>query len=310
MLRGDDVKKYIGNENHELILNEIDNGSLDKDNIQKLGIKLDQRLNGVFNEENSRGKNLTVIWEKMLDRLMTTNPKEDGPTMLKKAFTEMSREDLAMKLVLNNGSLESSMPSSHPEIPDLILQQNKTSAPPVPDQQGNRNTCASHAIAKAIQAFYDKNGYETEQTAIRTALVKHVQPDWKAKNPDEFDGKKIKVAHLKNGKQGEDTIEVNVATWWGNVDENDMTFKTKPIDGMQGWEMVLRWDIGILKQESSGTTLQKFQGPHAIYSGSYDKIGMVYNCINSWGDLMLPKPKIHISRIYAIDYISICKVNK
>ena len=126
-----------------------------------------------------------------------------------------------------------------------------------------------------------------------------MQNDGKAKNPDEFNAKEITVSYSEGDLKNEATIELKVVTHKGHFDNNNMTFKTEPIVGMDSWKMVLRWDAVFPLNNGF------FNGPHAIYADGYNMEEKVYTCINSWGENNLPTPRINISKIYAIDYISI-----
>ena len=106
--------------------------------------------------------------------------------------------------------------------------------------QGPRPRCASHAVGKAIQAHFHGLGYETNQDDITVALRKEVQNDGKAKNPDEFNAKKITVSYSEGFLKNETAIELKVVTHKGDFDNSNMTFKTELIVGMDSWKMVLR----------------------------------------------------------------------
>ena len=160
---------------------------------------MDKRINGVFKSKfQDRQEELPKVWLKMLDKWMDVlededRSEKDGAAILKKILKDCGHDWLGSKLKLksNNDNLPSKIPISHPDVPDLIRDQSKTAKPPSVDMQGPMPTCASRAVAKAIQAHFDDMGCETIQEEIANALLMEVQNDGKAKNPDEFDAEKI-----------------------------------------------------------------------------------------------------------------------
>ena len=47
---------------------------------------------------------------------------------------------------------------------------------------------------------------------------------------------------------------------------------------------------------------------HYLFCEKFDEKTKNFCCINSWGDFNLPNPKIHSSRICAVDYIGIINI--
>eukprot|EP00091_Calanus_sinicus_P024942 TRINITY_DN9255_c0_g1_i1.p1 TRINITY_DN9255_c0_g1~~TRINITY_DN9255_c0_g1_i1.p1 ORF type:complete len:148 (-),score=46.44 TRINITY_DN9255_c0_g1_i1:213-656(-) len=135
------------------------------------------------------------------------------------------------------------LPARHPQIPvDLLRKPNITGQPAIPSSQGSFPVCASHAVAKAIVEIIDEKGYDCDQNAIVAALV---HPNQEAKNPDYFNGSKIKIKITKKSgdhSTGEIELEINVQTQGANVG-SDLEFNLNPLIPLpEAMKMVLRWD--------------------------------------------------------------------
>ena len=159
-----------------------------------------------------------------------------------------------------------------------------------------------HSEGKAVFELIKDKGSDADQKKIIEALED--MQSKQAKNPDDFNNKKIKI-DIYNKTNAEDrrrtTVEIQILTQRGEVNKTNHTVKTVQIAGSNMiFKRVLRWETGI-----SGDNTH--HGTHAICSNDYDIPSGTYSCENSWGSFE-NEPKIHKSRIYAIDYVSIREI--
>ena len=75
------------------------------------------------------------------------------------------------------------LPENQPDLPVQLFQ-----APTL---------CASHSVAKAIFEILNELGHDSKQQTVISALLDTIQPKKEAKDPDEFNEKKIKIAVSK-----------------------------------------------------------------------------------------------------------------
>ena len=80
------------------------------------------------------------------------------------------------------------------------------------------------------------------------------------------------------------------------IHETETGYGTLPLSSQllnqEHLKMVLRW--------------KSDEGLHAIYAKSYT--GGEYSCLNSWGGAPGTITKVHMGEVYAVDYISIVRV--
>ena len=205
-----------------------------------------------------------------------------------------------------------------------------TAARPQVDLQ-KWDTCASHAVGKAIQQILDAKSINADQGEIVSSL-KALFPDGttKARNPDEFKDKEITVDEKYGNRKFKTRVIINRALWLklepfsenqdfsvqvlhqfrpGPFFTEDQYQEYKTNIQKQGIHvaMVLRWSLGETANISLGEP--GAVSAHAIYAESYDPATNIFSCINSWGEDRCPRPRIHESRIYAIDLVQ-CTVKE
>ena len=129
---------------------------------------------------------------------------------------------------LGGGKTIIKLPSTHPSLPlDLLA---------------NPKSCASESIANAIADILDGIGFKAITENIKQTLDDSLEQK-EAKNPDEFNEKKIKI-HVVNktdsGMEGDIKIEIKVRTQWGKGGETNSN-ATQSIELQDNMKMVLRW---------------------------------------------------------------------
>jgi len=315
----EEIKEKLGPTNFQLLVDNVENSMISKQQVKKIGLKMDKtkKVNGVY-ETKKNSEEIKDVLLYMLDKwwvVALSKPEVNGLDELQKILndTDIGLHWLDQQMSSALGKPTISLPTSFPDIPDDIpdllkeqlRDQTATASKPFVSEQAGP-VCASHSVGKAIIDILDDLGFNADQDEIINRLVMEVQNGRFAKNPDEFKGKKINVCITeKDGakKVDEVKIELRVLTHWGDVDRDNNTFKTEPVPALESqMKKVLRWDIGLAADSRTYT------GPHAIYATDYDEKSGNYSCLNSWGDEM-KTPKVHNSRIYAVDYISIKKVD-
>ena len=266
-------------------------GGLKQENDRKSAI---QTLSNIFSHDDVKLYPLAADLKEMAAK---ENPSSSDPLLQ----TVLSPEDL----------LPPSMTAATAARPQVDLQQ--------------WDTCASHAVGKAIQQILDAKNIDADQDKIVSSL-KALFPDGttKARNPNEFKDKEI-VIDEKGGKRKFKTHVIINCTLWPKLepfsekqdfsvpvlhqfrpgpfftDEQYQEYKTNIQKKGSHVEMVLRWSLG----ETANLSLGHLGAvsAHAIYAESYDPATNIFSCINSWGEDKCPRPRIHESRIYAIDLV-------
>ena len=207
---------------------------------------------------------------------------------------------------------------------DEILPLSMTPAtavlPKVDEQIGP--TCASHAVGKAIQKIMHKRKVETDQAKIVISLQALFHDGTTtSRNPDAFNDKEITVKEKDGTRKFKVKVIINRTLWpklesfsknqdfslpvrqsFFKDDKEYQEYKSNIKKRGGQVEMVLRWS---LQMAWTSMGVQSIASTHAIYAESYKPATNVFSCVNSWGegDKEHPRPRIHESRIYAIDFV-------
>jgi len=193
----------------------------------------------------------------------------------------------------------SKLPDNIIKLPIQKATPTTATRPSPSDQKGN--TCASHAIGKAIlmilhlcdctvltdQKEEDKINPQKnmEQQKIIDTLISEVQPLHCAKNPDEFNGRTIDL-YIEDSQKRQHNIRlrVNVQTDWETVPHPSLT------------------DQYLEAKKIQRVVRDNLQNAHALYLEKYEK-NDGYHCINSHG--LLNEHPICKDSVYAVDFIQI-----
>ena len=148
--------------------------------------------------------------------------------------------------------------------------------------------------------------------------LKALFPDNSAHNPDEYHDKDITVTEKNAGK--EIKVKINITTfekWIEPLKDSNQDFSKEPMFfteeqynnncklGLDA--MVLRWDLGLSGKDH--VTNAPVRVTHAIYAKSYNPATNIFSCINSGGNDNNPTPNIHHSRILAVDFVQLEKLD-
>ena len=124
-------------------------------------------------------------------------------------------------------------------------------------------------------------------------------------NPSYYDNKCIDIPVLSMGDEDTEVqkLQLKVASHFGKVD-HDFTFKTIPIDCLdpdRGKKrlMLLRLGSGFIP--SLGNR-RRISGPRSILATEFDMDSGIYSCVDH---LESHEVKIHCSRVFALDHVSI-----
>lgn len=180
-----------------------------------IAFRMHDLVHGVFEAKKGQ-EELIYIVRPMLDRWykVVLSKKEDGLAEFKKILEDpdIRLNYLAQKM---KAHLTIGLPAAHPELPqDLLNEPNKTASRAVVSNQSTEPVCASHSVAKAVVEIFHDQGYDSNQQKIIEALVNSHQQNRKAKNPDEFNEKRIKANIVKQDDadiKGEIEIEIKVS---------------------------------------------------------------------------------------------------
>jgi len=300
-----DGKQKIGQQNYLRIIKAIREG-LSEEDLRNMSIKMGATVNVVFERETRAGQGrpeLKRVFDKLLEEWFARHlykEEVDGVEEISKLLKdpEVDLEMLAKDMKPEHDKLIDKIPREHPKIPPSF-QNYITATKATPSDQGEAEVCASHGISKAITECLNDLKLDTDQKEIATTLINKMQPNKERRNPDEFDGLVIDVA-VSNPTNREAPVQIvklklRVLTQWGEFKEDNNTFKTVPNpEMMRTMKMIVRWLTP--------------QGPHAIYADSFNWTTYCYDCINSWGEKE-SRPRIHMTGVYCIDYLSIAQSN-
>jgi len=179
----------------------------------------------------------------------------------------------------------------------LIKQAPATKARP--SDQGNSETCTSHAIAKGLQDFLDTKKIEEDcQEQIINSLVRISGAQ--RQFVSFFSGKNIEV-HTK--ETGPLSVMLHVTTAFNNtlpfasLDQYDQLKKNDDSSCV-----ILRWRI---PEDRYGD--DRDGDVHALYATSYQVDKMIFDCINSWGEgggnePFLQVPDSQVERVYRVRF--------
>ena len=95
--------------------------------------------------------------------------------------------------------------------------------PPVVDNQGKEETCASYSVGKAIVDIIDGFGYDCNQQAIVENLIKTVQPDKKRAYIEKFCSRSIDVSVWKKDVESSDNISGSLMSTPKPITEDRLT---------------------------------------------------------------------------------------
>ena len=95
MERSDELKELLMSENLRLLIDEIQNGKLDKEKVKMIAMKMNPRVHGVFKENQE--KELSIVMRYMLDRWYEEELYAEGVDGLNKLITILEDDDIRLK---------------------------------------------------------------------------------------------------------------------------------------------------------------------------------------------------------------------
>ena len=100
MERLEEVKEKIGADNYKMIIGEIDCGRMSKQTVQRIGLKMDPQVNGVYKAKHLE-LDLADVMRMMMDKwwlVKLYHPGVDGEDEL---YRILSDEDLGLQYLAN-----------------------------------------------------------------------------------------------------------------------------------------------------------------------------------------------------------------
>ena len=167
--------------------------------------------------------------------------------------------------------------------------------------QENEDTCASHAVGKAIVEIIDGFRIDSDQENIIDELIKTVQPGRQATFIREFANKSIEIEIWSPGSRYKSRIvtisicvqseTINHSNWVGpKMTPQELKAKNTRV-------------VAVWKRKN--TTVHSY---HAVYvkniTKSPGKTEFILDCVNSWGT-QDPNPQISNRDISSLHYISL-----
>ena len=326
----ENVENILGSDAWNLLFKNVNDYKIDKNQMDDVAKILGVGGKHQRRREEDRAKTDHTEWRRIMsDWFNQEDPKlkcpKDRPAALMRLSEAFAHQNVALHPLANDLKemaevKKKQMPASGPILqplqpPDLIQSTTPaTGTLPIVDSQVG-DTCASHAIAKAVLAILDKAGFDAQQDKVVTSL-KALFPDNSAHNPDEFHDKDITVTETNTGKEIRVKINITTKIKWIeplNSKDNNQDFSKEPMFfteeqynnncklGLDA--MVLRWDLGLSGEDP--VTYAPARATHAIYAKSYNPATNVFCCINSWDKDFNPTPNIHHSRILAVDFVQL-----
>ena len=290
----EELEKILGQENIKLLLTEVHHGRVSREQLKAIASGMCGDVHGVF-VHNERAMEPRPLCVEMLDSWYNSeicDPKVDALQRLIDILTapDVALNHLAAKMNLPATSIIK-VPWVHLHITEEFLKSIEASGKGYPADE-ERTDCVSHCVGMAIVEYLHTYGFHADLGDVKNALEE--KSENLPANPREYDKTEIQVCNTMQ-EESEITIEVKILTQHCEVDKINNTFKTEKIAGIdENLKTVLRWVTP--------------RGPHVIYSEAYDHAEGIYSCRSSV-DNEDTELTIHNSLVYAIDYLSVARID-
>ena len=290
----EELEEILGKENIKLLLTEIQHGKVSREQLKVIALGMCGDVHGVF-AHSEPAMDPHYLCGKMLDSWYNSELYDttiDGVERLKDILTDpkVGLNCLASKMNLQATNIIK-VPRDHLHITEEFCKSIEACGKGYPADE-ERTDCVSHCVGLAIVDYLHTYGYQADLEDVKNALEE--KSENLPANPKEYDKTKIHVCNTMQEKS-EITIEVSILTQHCEVDKINNTFKTEKIAGIdENLKTVLRWVTP--------------RGPHVIYSEAYDHAEGIYLC-RSIGDNYNTELTIHNSLVYAIDYLSVRRID-
>ena len=309
------VHKVLGEDNMRLLKTEIREGRMTRIDLEQIARKLGGTVYGTFVEKKEKTDRSVDLFRYMLDTwyndVLCKNTVLDGYQEL---IAILKHEDVNLNVIAGNLTpvkapiIDIGLKKNHQKIRELENQLMKKKKPGVParvSNQGQKETCSSHSVGKAIVDILDWAGWNAKQETIIDDLIEKYQSDGRAGYPDIlFNNKKVEVEVTNKKDESKKTkceFKIKILKQEGEeLEPGSHDYNTPPLgedlkENQLG--MVLDWDY-------YNITLGKYT-PHAVYAEKYSTRTEEFTCINSWGPNQNDKPKVSKAKVRDIYYVSI-----
>jgi len=305
-----EVHKVLGENNVSLIKTEIREGRITRTHLQLIAQKMGGPVYGTFVE--NRESSALVLFKYMLDTWYNDVLCKKVVDEYQELIAILKHEDVNLNVIARNLTpvkapiIDIGLKKNHNKIRELENQLMKKKKPGVParvSNQGQKETCSSHSVGKAIVDILDWAGWDAKQETIINDLIEKYQSDGRAEYPDIlFNNKKVEVEVTNKRDESKKTkCEFKIKILKQEGEELEPGSHNTPPVGEDLKEnqlgMVIDWDY-------YNITLGKYT-PHAVYAEKYSTRTEEFTCINSWGPNHNDKPRVSKSNVRDIYYVSI-----